>query len=329
VFSTPTVVGSLVFVGSCNGYFRAFDRSTGSLVWMYDTRQDGDPVEFHGDPVLAAGVLIVGCDLRHKDGKGRVYAFDPETGAVRWLRPAGHGVATDLPVHAERVFAATLDDELLALDVASGVPVWSFATGASNDQFFITSTPGLANGRVFFGGLDGVLYALDGETGRVLWKRPLGPRVTTSALAAGGTIYVGTEDNRIHRVNAKDGEVIRSLATEKTPNGRLASAGACVLTFLGEDTLGCVSRDLEKVIWDYTPPGKLSSARPYVWRDFVILGDESGQVLALSLDDGSPRWNVQLEGTVRGIGFAGDAVYAGTLKGLIFARGVPAGNRPD
>lgn len=47
VFSTPTVVGDLLVVGSCNVIIRALDKKTGQ-VWKYDIRKDGDQRQFHG-----------------------------------------------------------------------------------------------------------------------------------------------------------------------------------------------------------------------------------------------------------------------------------------
>jgi outer membrane protein assembly factor BamB len=244
---------------------------------------------------------------------------------VRWTQPAGHGIATDLTLLGDRLFAVTLDDELLALDVRSGVPAWRFASGASNESFRMTSTPAIVDGRVFFGGLDGVVYAFDAETGSPLWKRPLGASVTTSVLADGGSLYAGTEDRRLHRLTPSTGEILASLHIEDRPWGRLLAGGPCLLSLLGEDAaarpgIGCASLDLERLAWSYAPEGKLSSARPYLWRGFVVIGDESGKVLGVRLSDGSPGWSIQVEGVVRGIGIMGDVAYIGTVKGRLYAR---------
>ncbi|MGH9367204.1 MAG: PQQ-binding-like beta-propeller repeat protein [Thermoanaerobaculia bacterium] len=242
----------------------------------------------------------------------------------RWISPAGQGVATDLPVIGETLFAVNLADELLALDRLSGTLLWSFGTGVPNEDYAINSTPAVSTDRIFFGGLDGALYALQAETGRVIWKRPLGGRVSTSVLLADGSLYAGTLDNRLHRLEPSTGEPTAFLQTEQPPGGRLAAAGACILAFLGEDSIACAEPSLERIRWVHVPEGRLSSSRPYVWKDFALVGDGSGKVVALRLSDGRPAWSLALSGTIRGIGIGGDTLYAGTLKGMVFAHRLPA-----
>jgi outer membrane protein assembly factor BamB len=317
-------VDESVFLGSCNGFFRALDSRTGEVKWTYDTRQDGDPVEFHGDPLVTKELVVVGSDLRSEGGAGRVYAFERASGIPRWISPAGQGVATDLRVIGGTLFAVSLADELLALDRSSGSLLWSFATGVPNDGYAINSTPAVSTDRVFFGGLDGALYALEADTGRLIWKRPLGSRVSTSVLLAGGSLYAGTLDNRLHRLEPSTGEPTASLQTVQPPGGRLAAAGSCILAFLGEDSIACAEPSLERIRWSHAPEGRLSSSRPYVWKDFALVGDGSGKVAALRLSDGTAAWSLVLSGTIRGIGIGKGTLYAGTLKGMVFAHSLPA-----
>jgi glucose dehydrogenase len=48
VFSTPTLVGDLLVVGSRNVMIRALDKKTDQVKWKYDIRKDGDQRQFHG-----------------------------------------------------------------------------------------------------------------------------------------------------------------------------------------------------------------------------------------------------------------------------------------
>lgn len=312
-----------MFVGSCNGYVRAIDRRTGLARWTYDTREDGDPVEFHGDPLVTEDLLIIGSDLRRPGGPGRVYAFDLTTGEPRWKHAAGEGVATDLRLAEGRVFGVTLADELIALDAVSGSLLWRFATGEPNPTFFANSSPAVSGGRVFFGGLDGSVYALDAESGVPVWKRALGPRVSTSILLAEGSLYAGTADGRLHRLDPATGAPVASFGTDESPGGRLTAAGGCLLSFLGERTISCVELSLEGFRWTRRTAKDWSSSRPYVWRRYALAAD-SGSLVAMRLTDGEQVWSVSLPGTVRGIGISEDALYAGTVQGAVHAYPLPA-----
>jgi len=261
--------------------------------------------------------------MRSAGAVAYVYAFERETGALRWKTPVGPGVTTDLPVFGRLLFAVTLGDELLALDSETGERVWSFRSGVTNENFWLNSSPALLGDRVFFGGLDGILYALDVHAGRLLWRRELGSRVSAGVLAGEGTVYAGTSDSRIHIVNPETGEVMARIETEGAPTGRLALAGRCLLAFLGEHALACYERSLERPRWIRAGPKPWTSSRPYVWGDLALAGNEAGQVTAFRLTDGEVAWSETFGGTIRGIGTYRGGLFVGTLKGEVHARGWP------
>jgi outer membrane protein assembly factor BamB len=330
VFATPTVAGDLVYIGSCNGFFRALDRRTGTLVWFHDTHEEGGPFEFHSDPLVAGSLVVAGSDLRTAGAVAYLYAFERETGAVRWKSAVGPGVATDLAAFDRLLFAVTLGDELLALDTETGDRVWSFESGARNDDFWLNPSPAVLRDRVFFGGLDGTLYALDVRSGRLLWKRELGSRISAGLVAIEGGVYAGTSDGRIHVVNPETGDAVAQIETEGAPTGRLALAGRCLLTLLGERALACYARTLEGPLWVRAGPKPWTSSRPYVWNELALAGNEGGEVFAFRLDDGEIVWSEAFGGTIRGIGASREGLCVGTLKGEVHTRAWPrAPNRPS
>lgn len=85
MFSTPTVAGELVFIGSCAGTFYAINKTTGQVQWSYDIRKDGKQISFHGDPLVTGNLILIGTDHSCVPGGiGHVYAFETDSGKVRW-----------------------------------------------------------------------------------------------------------------------------------------------------------------------------------------------------------------------------------------------------
>jgi hypothetical protein len=119
-----------------------------------------------------------------------------------------------------------------------------------------------------------------------------------------------------------DGRLLASMATEEMPVGRLASAGGCVLAFLGERLLSCVDPSLDRLRWARRAEKDWSTSRPYPWRSYVLAAD-SRTLYALRLADGTPAWSQAFTGVVRGIGVAEDAFYIGTLQGAVHALRLP------
>jgi outer membrane protein assembly factor BamB len=101
----------------------------------------------------------------------RVYALDPATGAERWsYRTGDHVYASPALGRRGTVYAASTDGSVYAL-TPGGRLRWRYDTGDA-----IRSSPVVGRGPrgrgelVYVGSSDGVLYALDGETGRRRWS---------------------------------------------------------------------------------------------------------------------------------------------------------------
>jgi quinoprotein glucose dehydrogenase len=178
---------------------------------------------FETTPILVDGTLYL------TTGFNRVIALDPETGKQRWaydplLEQAAdygdglinRGVATWLdPDRAEgklchrRIFEATLDARLIALDAATGAPCPDFGSSGQLSlrnvarylpgQYHMTSAPTVIGDIVVVGSAindnsrvdmpSGVVRAFDARTGALRWSwEPLPPN-ELSAEKNGGKVW--------------------------------------------------------------------------------------------------------------------------------------------
>jgi outer membrane protein assembly factor BamB len=317
-------------VGSCAGIFYSLDVETGKPQWKYDITSDGDQTSFHGNMLLTEETVLIGTD----DGEGRLYAFNKKDGHVRWMFLAGRGISTDIVRDRESVYAVTLDDWIVCLDPETGKERWRLETGAEpTEHFSMGSTPALAQGTVFFGGLDGVVYALDASTGRVRWKTEVESQVATSTLMLGSAVVVGTEYAELYRLNAGTGVVeataplpirARSHFVTMTPEGRF-----CV--FLAdtawEGELAAFEPTL-KMIWSTPAPDGtvFTSARPYLLGSRVLTGTKGGMVYAIDVSTGEVAWSLAVdedrdwsEDGVRVCGVHESTLFVGTISGAVYA----------
>ncbi len=317
-----------MFVGSCNGVLHGVDRQTGKVRWTYGATNDGGKPEFHGRPLVTSDVIVVGSDDRRPEGVGHVYAFDASTLKLMWKYRAGPGTMTDVLRFDRTVYVVTLNDELIALDLATGAVQWTFGRGASNPQFLVNSTPALLGDRIIFGRLNGTVQALDARTGHVWWQRELGARVSTSVAVVGNTAYVGDANGRVHQLNANTGATDATLHVEGIGNFKLVPVGESLLVFANESgnmTLKSLPLTLDRVRWTQTAPrpGWSSFAWPYVWHDYVVVGRESGQFFGLRLTSGEAAWEGKVKGPIAGIGGDESSLYLGTSNGTLYGYALP------
>jgi outer membrane protein assembly factor BamB len=308
-------VGDLLVVGSCNGRIRALDKNTGKVRWEYDITKDGDQRQFHGDPLITDELVIIGTD----GSMGHVYAFERSTGQVRWkYRVNERGVASDIVRLGDSIYAVTLGNELLSLDVKTGKPNWTFHGGYSGQDCLPCSSPAAVKDRIYFGGVDGFAYALNTQSGKLVWQRDLGAKVTTSAAIHGGDLYLGTAKRHLYRLNADSGDVLGDMETQAQPIGRLVLADNSLLAFLGDEIFASFDLDLKNLRWSAEASKQWTSARPYLWHDFVLTGNRR-ELIAFRSSDGSRQWSHNFPETIRGIGTSPEVLYIGTLNGAVFA----------
>ena len=132
-------------------------------------------------PIVVDGVLYttsawnVTYALDAKTGK-QLWKFDPEVPPV-WGRLACCDIVSrGLAVWQGKVIIATLDGRLIALEAATGKPVWSVATFDQSAPYTITGAPRVFDGKVLIGnsgaelGVRGFVTAYDANTGKQLWR---------------------------------------------------------------------------------------------------------------------------------------------------------------
>jgi len=116
-----------------------------------------------------------------------VYALDARTGKLLWQydpkvdKAVGHNACCDVvnrgvAVWKGRVYVATLDGRLVALNAKTGAVDWSVVTVDQTKPYTITMAPRIIKGKVMVGnsgseyGVRGYVSAYDSEDGRRLWR---------------------------------------------------------------------------------------------------------------------------------------------------------------
>jgi outer membrane protein assembly factor BamB len=163
------------------------------------------------------------------------------------------------------------------------------------------------------------VFAIDRNSGESVWKSVVEGRINSTAALAGDRLYFGDLDGRIYAMNAKNGQVEATFETEGPVYGSLIATDSCVLALWAENTLACLDLSLESIRWSRTTASAWSSFQPLIWNDLVLVGDEEGMLHAFRLEDGSPRWTHKLEGEIKGLGASEETLFVGTLGGTIYA----------
>ncbi len=300
--------------------FRAFDRHSGLVRWEYDIHQDGDQNSFHGDPLLTDDLVLVATDRGLKaDAIGHVYAFEKATGRIRWKHKSQTGIASNVVQARSNVYVVTLYAELLCLDVNTGRLQWTYRAEEDEGKAARITSPAISGDRVFFRGRNGAVFAVDVQSGKMIWKLRLGDGFSTTPVVWQDALYVGSTDRHMYRLDQRDGAVFDSILLPAPPCREPACTEDVVLVYIESKNLACLDSALKEVRWTHKTSDGWGTNRPIVRGPMVYAADDGGRIAGISIEDGVRRDYWQFEGAIRTIGGAEGVLYVGTRSGALYA----------
>jgi quinoprotein glucose dehydrogenase len=306
-----------------------------TVAWTFHTGdvadgKDGTPRSgFEVTPIVVDGTLYLTTPFN------RVIALDPETGAQKWAYDPilerqedygdgliNRGLATwidpatpsGLPCH-RRLFEATLDARLIALDAATGAPCADFGQhgqislravpGYRAGWYHMTSPPAVIDGLVIVGSAindsnrvqmpDGVVRAFDARSGTLRWSWDPMPPAVTGQSGAANAWSVMTVDAERHLVFIPTGSASPDYYGALRPgDNKWANSVVALHAQTGELAWGfqLVHHDL----WDYdtaAPPLVATIRHDGRQVPVVVQGNKTGFLYVLNRETGAPVFPVE------------------------------------
>lgn len=324
----------------------AINRSTVAelkIAWTYRTGdayapKDGSkPTQFEATPLYVDGTLYIGTPL------GRVIALDPVTGKQRWAYDphidkdkgygdyANRGVSTwKSPAGQRRIFMATIDARLIALDAATGKPCLDFGDNGIVDlrhglriaphyfsDYEETSPPAVIGNRLVVGSAvadngsagqaSGEVRAFDVVTGKLKWTWDPIPQ---DPHAPGANTWT---NGGAHRTGAANAWSV--IAADPARNLVFVPTGSASPDYFGGERLGndlfadsvvALRADTGAMVWyfqtvhhnlwDYdvaTPPLLFDIHRNGSTIPAIAIGSKTGNIFILNRETGKPIFGVE------------------------------------
>ena len=178
--AAPVVGDGKVFTIDVAGQVKAFDASSGRVLWANAVR-----LEKRGTrPAFGGGVSFGDGRVYVATGYGVAAAMDAATGKILWERPLVQPLRGAPSVDGNRVFFLSQDNQLHAVDGASGNLLWTVTGTVEVACILGTGSPAIAQDTVVVGFCSGELNALRAENGRTVWQDQLARTGRSTAMAA-------------------------------------------------------------------------------------------------------------------------------------------------
>jgi outer membrane protein assembly factor BamB len=294
--------------------------------WAVDL---GQPTSY---PVIAGGRVFVVARNASTYGT-QLYALDAGDGHTLWQKSLGGTYYwSGIAYGGGRLFAVNGDGLLMALEPATGTPLWS----RQLSQYSFSSEPSAQGELVYVGGAGsgGTLYGVEVATGAVRWSQSVANGDHSSPAVADGRVHVGYACHNNYGFGAAAGNLLWNSndgcsggggRTTVVAGGRVyardgadgkihdAASGGVLGTFTSttapavtgaeaytqrDGTLEALSVPAMTVRWSFSDGGM--SIAPIVVNGAVIAGSATGRVYALDRGSGRMLWCDDLGRSIAG-----------------------------
>jgi outer membrane protein assembly factor BamB/tRNA A-37 threonylcarbamoyl transferase component Bud32 len=183
----------------------------------------------------------------------------------------------------------------------------------------VRSSPRISAGVLYIGSYDNNLYALDAKDGSFVWKFPTQGGVASTPCLDEDVVIFGSEDTRLYAVSKRLGDPLWSFAT----GGHVRSSARIDFghCFFGSDD-GClyaVHVLSGRMAWKFQSGGPIRST-PLVLGETVYFGSDDGYIYALDMGSGSVKWKQSTHRRVTSSPTMGeDLLFVGSADGHLYA----------
>jgi outer membrane protein assembly factor BamB len=273
-----------------------------------------------------------------------VEQFQPK---VVWEHSVGDGVGDFFsqlkPVVAyDKVFTSSRNGDTYAFELESGKQVWHVDLSDIEGEkgFFSNSTSAQISGgpitginRVFLGSENGIVYALDAESGDLAWQGKVKGEVIAAPAFDQGTLVVNSSSGIMKAFNASTGDDAWTIEQEVPPlslrgiSAPTAVAGGAIIgTASGTLTVYILSNGQQgwvAEVGEATGSTELErvidvDAAPVVYDDKVYAISARGNLMAIDLRSGRTLWKRQYS-SFQSVAISGNTLFLTDIKGHVYA----------
>ncbi|MBV7508274.1 PQQ-binding-like beta-propeller repeat protein [Bacillus sp. sid0103] len=203
------------------------------------------------------------------------------------------------------------ENSILSIDLATGKQRWQLKTNAQ-----VQVSPAVSNGIVYASSVRGTIYAVNNETGTLLWEKKIGMeqdgiqrgRMYSSPTVADGIVYQGYSTLNGSFMIALKGETGETLWDKRMENDQFIAASPVVengklYTIAGSSYLYAMDAKTGNLIWKKRPSlSSWSHSAAALDNGNIYVGFRTGILASVKAMDGTTNWTYQSPDSLEGVG---------------------------
>ena len=214
--------------------------------------------------------------------------------------------------HNGMVYVGAYDNNLYALNSATGEFIWKFPTEGG-----IVSKPAVFENNIFFGSEDERLHVISHRAGKTLWTYFADGPIRSSPHIADRHVFLGADDSHLHIINASTGR--RALKTDMGGAIRSTPLVAYDQIYVGVESGEFFCMDFRgRIKWRVRSKRAITSS-PALADDVIYFGSVDGMLYAVDAKTGWGIWRFRMgRGTISSPCILDNKVYIGSADGNIY-----------
>lgn len=270
--------------------------------------------------------------------------FTPD---VIWDSSVGYGVEGHFsrikPTLAyDKIFSASRDGDVIAFDQATGKQVWQADLSDINKErgFFDSRKSaqlagGLTTGlnKVFIGSENGEIFALDADTGELVWQGRVKGEIINKPAVDSGILVVNSASGILKAFNATSGEElwqieqdVPALTLRGMSEPVIASGGVLVGQANGDVSVYLLDKGQQgwsTAVGEATGTTELErvvdvDSAPVVFGDKIYSVASRGNLVSIELRSGKILWKRQYS-SYRQLSISGNSIFLTNNKGHVYS----------
>jgi outer membrane protein assembly factor BamB len=266
---------------------------------------------------VGSGLGLDGNTLVIASAYGFVSAMDATTGAELWRTSTEAPMTGSPTIKDGRVFVSSNNNEVLALDLATGAVLWSDQAIAETARVLGSPSPAAVEDIVVAPYSSGEVIAYLASNGRRLWSEALASvgqftpissinDIGARPILGGGLVFAASQSGVLAAIDGRTGNRVwqQPIGTTQAP----ALAGEYLFVVGVEAELACIKAGTGQVVWvqeleKFKKPkkqqGRITYAGPVVANGRVLIASSRGELIAFDPQTGDETDRLKL----------GDPVY--------------------
>jgi len=246
--SSPVIYDNVLYIGSTDKTFYAFDLATGKRLWKFNAGGFIESVATVGDGHVYFG-----------SSDGLLIALNASDGRELWRFNTNSEIVSSPLILSNILFLYSSGNRVYAVDKRTGEKLWRythpvFQTISMRSQ---SSPASSADGKIIYQVFsDGTLTALDAGTGRGVWSKklftesPPAGRYRRTPIVYGDTVYAIGESLKVHAFDAASGRPKNTYGKGKVRDFIISDRGLIITA--GENSVIAFDLSTGATVWKST-----------------------------------------------------------------------------